>query len=93
MDSCQSTDGIRKQTEADDTGDAVPLLGQLALWTETVQQEIKSDRDSDCQSQCNPEREGRVEERPQPRSSSTLSSPPLAPIDQAQWDAYMQIWR
>ena len=51
MDSCQSTDGIRKQTEADDTGDTVPLLGQLALWTETVQQEIKSDRDSDCQGQ------------------------------------------
>ena len=30
------------------------------------------DRDSDCQSQCNPEREGGAEERPQPQSSSTL---------------------
>ena len=93
MDSCQSTDGIRKQPEADDTGDAVPLLGQWALWRETVQQEIKPDRDRDCQRQCKPESKGRVEETPQPQSSSTLSSPPLAPIGQVQWDAYMQIWR
>lgn len=62
----------KETKEADDTGDAVPLLGQLALWRETVRQEIESDRDIDCWSQCNPEREGGEEERPQPQSSSIL---------------------
>ena len=62
----------KETKEADNAGDAAPLLGQLALWRETARQEIESDRDSDCQSQCNPEREGGAEERPQPQSSSTL---------------------